>query len=87
MIMSSHRIKCFSFCAYILGLHAAAYDLGMEWVIVKGVSDLAGGSNLKKVAGLWGRFASVVAASVVHNVFKYSVVLEDVWPRRRGHKR
>ncbi|CAB3984233.1 5 -methylthioadenosine S-adenosylhomocysteine nucleosidase-like isoform X16 [Paramuricea clavata] len=66
----------------LLGLYPAAYDLEMEWAIVTGVSNLAGGSNLENVAGLWERFATVVAASIIHNMFKYSVVLED-WPHRR----
>ena len=51
----------------------------MEWAIVKGVSDLAGESNLEEVAKLWKQFASIMATSVVHNMFKYSDVLED-WP-------
>ena len=61
----------------ILGLYAAAFDLGIEWVVVKGVSDFADGN--KTATGNWQPFASAMAASVVHNMFKYSDVIES-WP-------
>ena len=61
----------------IIGLYAAASDLGIEWVVVKGVSDFADGS--KTATGDWQPFASAMAASVVHNMFKYSDVTER-WP-------
>ncbi|CAB4042935.1 5 -methylthioadenosine S-adenosylhomocysteine nucleosidase-like isoform X1 [Paramuricea clavata] len=62
-----------------IGLYKAAHDLKMEWSIIKGVSDLAGGSDLEEVANLWKQFASVMATSVVHNTFKCPIVLQD-WP-------
>ncbi|CAB4019487.1 5 -methylthioadenosine S-adenosylhomocysteine nucleosidase-like isoform X16 [Paramuricea clavata] len=67
------------------GLYKAAHDLEMEWFIIKGVSDLAGGSDLEKVANLWNRFASVMATSVVHNTFKYPTVLKG-WPHYKEAK-
>jgi hypothetical protein len=67
-----------SFCVSILGLHAAAYDLGTEWAIIKAVSNLADGN--KEMTNDWQRFASVMAASVVYNMFKHPAVLKD-WPR------
>ena len=47
----------------------------MEWAVVKAVSDFADGS--KEKTEHWQPFASAMAASVVYNMFKYSVVLED----------
>jgi hypothetical protein len=49
----------------------------MEWAVIKGVSGFAGS---KDVTEPWQSFASTMAASVVYNMFKYPVVLED-WPR------
>jgi hypothetical protein len=43
---------------------------------------LAGGSDLKEVVELWKGFASVMAVSVVHNMFKHSFVLQN-WPHYR----
>ena len=67
-----------SFCVSILGLYAAAYDLGIEWAVIKAVSDFADGS--KQMTNDWQQFASVMAASVVYNIFKNPVVLKD-WLR------
>jgi hypothetical protein len=53
----------------------------MEWTIIRGVSALAGESEEENVEELWKRFASAMAASVVHNMFKYLVVLET-WRHR-----
>ncbi|CAB4030692.1 5 -methylthioadenosine S-adenosylhomocysteine nucleosidase-like isoform X16 [Paramuricea clavata] len=57
------------------GLYAAVYDLGIEWAVIKAVSDFADGS--KEKTKLWQPFASAMAASVVYNMFKYPVVLKD----------
>ncbi|CAB3979785.1 5 -methylthioadenosine S-adenosylhomocysteine nucleosidase [Paramuricea clavata] len=57
------------------GLHAAVYDLGIEWAVIKAVSDFADGS--KEKTKLWQPFASAIAASVVYNMFQYPVVLKD----------
>jgi hypothetical protein len=51
------------------------YDLGIEWAVIKAVSDFADGS--KEKTKLWQPFASAMAASVVYNMFKYPVVLKD----------
>jgi hypothetical protein len=51
----------------------------MEWAVIKGVSSFAGSENMTK---LWQSFASTMAVSVVYNIFKYPVVLED-WPRNK----
>jgi hypothetical protein len=47
----------------------------MEWAVVRAVSDFADGS--KEKTEHWQPFASAMAASVVYNMFKYSVVLKD----------
>jgi hypothetical protein len=52
----------------------------MEWAVIKGVSDLAGESE--EVTEPWKRFSSAMAASVVHNIFKYPLLLEG-WRRYR----
>lgn len=56
------------------GLYAAAHDLGIEWAVIKGVSDFANGS--KKVTEDWQPFASTMAASVVYNMFQYADVIK-----------
>lgn len=63
------------------GIFAAAYDLKMEWVVVKGVSDYADGNKSKTEA--WQPFASVMAASVVENMLKFPGVLKD-WQHYKG---
>ena len=60
---------------YNVGLYAAAYDLGIEWAVIKGVSSFADGNE--EEAKKWQPFASVMAASVVHNMFKHSDVLQS----------
>ena len=60
-----------------LGLYAAAYDLGIEWAVIKAVSDFGDGS--KTATEEWQPFASAMAASVVHNMFQYPDVIRQ-WP-------
>ncbi|XP_028398320.1 uncharacterized protein LOC114521945 [Dendronephthya gigantea] len=57
-----------------VGLYAAAYNLGIEWAVVKGVSSFADGNVETKK---WKQFASVMAASVVYNMFKYPNVSQS----------
>lgn len=63
------------------GVYAAAFDLQIEWAIIKGISDYADGTKSNTKA--WQSFASVMAASVVHNMLKEPDVLAD-WPHYRG---
>ena len=58
----------------LIGLYEAAYDLGIEWAVIKGVSSYADGNEETKK---WRSFASVMAASVVHHMFKHSAVLQS----------
>ncbi|XP_066020544.1 death domain-containing ATP nucleosidase [Pocillopora verrucosa] len=59
------------------GVYVAAYDLKMEWVVVKGISGYADGTG--GITDEWKTFASVMAASVVENMLYGSVVFQS-WP-------
>lgn len=69
------------FCGGHSGVFAAAHDLKMEWVVIKGISDYADGSKSKTQA--WRPFASVMAASVVDNILKVPGLLKD-WQHYKG---
>ena len=56
-------IHCAQKLPSIAGLYGAAFDQGIEWLVVKGIADFADDS----AAVTWQRFASVMAASVVFN--------------------
>lgn len=68
----------------VSGVYVAAYDMKMEWLVVKGISGFADGIE----CGLdrWTQFASVMAASVVNNILFDSVVFRD-WPNFKGTNR
>lgn len=59
------------------GLYEAAHSRGIEWLVIKGVSDFADGIN----SGIdsWRPFASVMAASLVFHMLNDTIVFED-WP-------
>ncbi|KAL9979334.1 hypothetical protein ACROYT_G016984 [Oculina patagonica] len=63
------------------GVFAAAHDLKTEWVVVKGIKDYADDSQPS--SDELGRFASVMAASVVANILSDSVVFQE-WPNFQG---
>ena len=65
----------------ITGVFAAAHDLKTEWVVVKGIKDFANDSQ--PLSDEWGRFASVMAASVVANILSDPVVFQE-WPNFQG---
>lgn len=76
--MTEHVYKSVKFgISFILGLYAAAYDNGLEWAVIKAVSDFADGS--KTATEDWQPFASVMAASLVRHMFKYPDVINQ-WP-------
>ena len=64
-----------------IGLFAAAYDLNLEWVIVKGISHFSDDSNTPNES--WKSFASIMAASLVSNMLNDPVVFKD-WPHYEG---
>ncbi|CAH3105222.1 unnamed protein product [Porites lobata] len=59
------------------GLFAAAHDLKIEWVIVKGISHFADGNNPAEKS--WESHACIMAASLVSNMLKDSFVFQQ-WP-------
>ncbi|PFX25968.1 uncharacterized protein LOC111329614 [Stylophora pistillata] len=61
------------------GLYTAAHRHGIEWLVIKGVSDFAGSCGGKSSTDSWRPFASVMAASVVFHMLNDTVVFED-WP-------
>lgn len=66
----------------IAGVFAAAHDLQIEWVVVKGIKDYVYGSQ-SLTADNWGVFASVMAASVVANILNDAAVFQE-WPHYQG---
>lgn len=65
----------------LLGVYAAAHNLQIEWVVVKGISDYADGT--KDSTKDWKPYASMMAASLVANVLSQPSVFKD-WPRYDG---
>ena len=65
------------------GVYSAAYDLNVEWIIIKGVSDFADGKNSEKNA--WRPFASIMAASFVAHILSNPIIFED-WPHYNDGK-
>ena len=63
------------------GVYAAAFECEVEWVVVKGISHYADGSEPETKERK--RFASVMAASVVKHILKEPDVLKD-WPNYQG---
>ena len=59
----------------------ASHDLKIEWVIVKGVSDLADDNRISDVP--WKHFACAMAASVVSHMLSDSIVFRQ-WPHYQG---
>ncbi|XP_015766635.1 PREDICTED: 5'-methylthioadenosine/S-adenosylhomocysteine nucleosidase-like isoform X13 [Acropora digitifera] len=57
------------------GLYAAAHDLGIEWVVIKGVSDFAGDN--KSASDHWRPFSSLMAASLVAHILSDVHLLEE----------
>ena len=66
----------------ITGVFAAAHDLRTGWVVVKGIKDFADDSQPS--SNEWGRFASVMATSVVANILCNPVVFQE-WPNYQGN--
>ena len=77
------QICCFihnSLLLYVSGVFRAAHELKMEWVIVKGISGYADGTEEREN---WQTFATVIAASVVANILNQCSIFED-WPHYKG---
>ena len=71
------------YCLYCFptGVFAAAFDCGIEWLIVKGIADYADGSQL---AESWPTCASVMAASLVAHILNEPCVFHS-WPHYQGN--
>ena len=65
----------------LTGLFAAAHDMNIEWVIVKGISYFSDDSNTPDES--WKSFASIMAASLVFNMLNDPVVFKE-WPHYEG---
>ena len=65
----------------LTGLFAAAHDMNIEWVIVKGISHFSDDSNTPYEP--WKSFASIMAASLVSNMLNDPVVFKE-WPHYEG---
>ena len=69
-----------SLLLYVSGLFNAAHELKMEWVVVKGISGYADGTETKEN---WQTFASVTAASLVVSILNDCSIFGD-WSHYRG---
>ena len=69
-----------SLLLYVSGVFSVAHDLKMEWVVIKGISGYADGTEAKET---WQTFASVTAASLVVSILKECSIFED-WPHYKG---
>ena len=77
------QICCFihnSLLLYVSEIFSAAHDLKIDWVIVKGISGYADGTEEREN---WQTFATVIAASVVANILNQCSIFED-WPHYKG---
>ena len=66
----------------LAGLFAAAHDMNIEWVIVKGISHFS--DDCKTPYEPWKSFASIMAASLVSNMLNDPVVFKE-WPHYEGN--
>ncbi|XP_022804569.1 cingulin-like protein 1 [Stylophora pistillata] len=64
------------------GIYSAARGLKMEWVVVKGISGYADGTETKES---WKTFASVTAASLVVDILNKRSIFER-WQHYKGDK-
>ena len=68
---------------WITGVFTAAFDSGIEWLIVKGIADYADSSSAQQNTKSWRRFASVMAASLVMHILSNPTVFCS-WPHHKG---
>ena len=61
------------------GLFSAAHDLKVEWIVIKGVANLADGREPEP----WRQFASVMAASLTAHILSNPIAFEN-WPHYKG---
>ena len=68
---------------WITGVFTAAFDSGIEWLIVKGIADYADSSSTQQNAKSWRRFAGVMAASLVMHILSNPTAFRS-WPHDKG---
>ena len=69
-------------CVSVAGFYTAAFDLQVEWLVVKGIANYADGSvNTNEN---WSKFASANAASLVAKILNDAVVFQR-WPHYQGN--
>ena len=61
----------------IVGLHVAAHDSDIPWIIIKGISEYKDGR--KSGTDCWKKFASLMAASLTVHILSDPEVFRD-WP-------
>lgn len=64
------------------GIFAAAFDLQIEWLIVKGISHFGDSAQLNGKS--WQAFASVMAASLVAHILSDPCIFRS-WPHFKGN--
>ena len=69
-------------CFFVSGVFSAARDLKMEWVVIRGISGYADGTEVNEN---WQTFASVTAASFVVSILNQCNDFED-WPHYQGEQ-
>ena len=77
------KICCFiqkSLLFFVSGVFSAARDLKMEWVVIRGISGYADGTEVNEN---WQTFASVTAASFVVSILNQCSDFED-WQHYKG---
>ena len=66
----------------VAGLYTAAFDLQVEWLVVKGIASYADGRETTNEK--WSEFASANAASLVAKILNDDVVFKR-WPHYQGN--
>ena len=72
----------YELCVSVAGFYTAAFDLQVEWLVVKGIANYADG-NLNTNEN-WREFASANAASLVAKILNDAVVFQR-WPHYQGN--
>ena len=65
-------------------MFTAAFDSGIERLIVKGIADYAVSSSAEQNAKSWRRCACVMAASLVMHILSNPIVFRS-WPHYKGN--
>ena len=69
---------------WIAGVFSAAFDSGIEWLLVKGIANYADNSCAKQNAKSWRQCASVMAASLVMHILSNPTVFCSL-PHYKGN--